>query len=265
MLAATGRATVASCIAADSPSGSVTIGTTAVPTGDTNLQLGLLQTKVKKTITNSIVSPAGGVLVAAPAQVPGGLLGLMCPSSIPVISQICQTLVNNPLNTVTAEVQPAGAPSNLNLGAQFQVGQPIVSIPIKIQLVNPVLGSSCFIGSDTNPIVLQPENLTAPTFGGELFDTNGTPDPNGSMELISLNGTLGDSTFSVPAASGCGGALSLIITPIVNLKLGLPSPSGGNSAVLRNATTDSASFLDPTTLPREGKALSKAWHSAVTG
>jgi hypothetical protein len=266
MLAATGDTTVASCVVSDSPSGSITIGNSTTPTGDANLQFGLFQNNGTSVSTFTVVAPSGGALVAAPAQVPGGLLGIMCPSNIPIVSSLCQQAENNNLNAVTAVVQPAGAPSNLNIPAQFQVGKPIIQLPVKVRLQNPLLGSSCYIGSGSSPIVLHPENLTAPTFGpGELFDANGTPDPtNGVLQSLILNGTQGDNSFSVPGASGCGGLLSLVVDQAIDLKLGLPSPSGKNRLVLNNSTSDTVTFTDPPAFaPYEGKALSQAWHSAV--
>jgi hypothetical protein len=267
MLSATGDTTVASCVVADSPSGSITIGSSTTPTGDANLQFGLFQNNGGSVSTFTPVPPPGGALVAAPAQVPGGLLGIMCPSNIPIVSSLCQqALNNNLLNAVTAVVQPAGAPSNLNIVAQFQVGKPIIRLPVKLQLQNPLLGSSCYLGSDSSPIVLRPTNLTAPTFGpGELFDANGTPDPtNGVLQSLILNGTQGDNTFSVPGASGCGGLLSLVVDAAINLKLGLPSPKGKNHLVLNNSTSDTVTFSNPPAFaPVEGKALSQDWHSAL--
>lgn len=265
MLAAGGVKIIASCLSVDSPNGSVTIGSTTVTTGDTNLQIGLIENNSKALSTFKAVSPSGGAVVAAPASVPGGLLGLMCPSSIPVIAQICATLVNNPLNNVTAVVQPAGNPTNLSLVNSFAQGKPIVRLPVMIQLQNSILGSTCYIGSTSDPIVLHPENLTAPTFGdGGAFDANGTPDPSGVLSALILDSTEGDNKFSVPAATGCGGTLSAIITPILNAKIGLPSPSGKNSLTLDGVVNDLAAFGDPAEYaPHEGQQLAADWNSAV--
>lgn len=266
MLAADGVKVEAFCAAADSPSGSATIGNTTVPTGDTNLQFGVVQNNTTTPSTLTAVAPAGGALKAAPAKVPGGLLGLMCPSNVLVVTLICNGITNSQLNAVTATVQSAGPPSNFNLTASFRQGQPIVTLPVKIHLKNPILGSSCFIGSNSDPIVLHPRNLTAPTFGnGGRFDANGTPDPtNGVLETIVLNSTEGDNTFVVPGASGCDGLLSPVVDAAIDLKLGLPSPSGKNSVVLNNTTTQAATFGLPSAFaPHEGQALASDWHSAV--
>lgn len=259
MLAATGTTSIASCNTADSPSGSIKLGSITAATGDSNLQFGLVQSSGQY----SIISPSGGAIVAAPAQIPGGLLGLMCPSDIPAVTQLCDEITNSSLNTVTAVVQPAGNPSGFNLSAGLAAGEPILTLPVKIQLQNPLLGSDCYIGSDSDPIVLHPENLTAPAAAIEPFDANGTPDPNGAFATIVLTGTQGDSTFAVPGATGCG-PLG-VADPAVDLKSGLPSPSGNNSLVLDNAVTHAlGGFAYPSQeYPNEGQNLAAAWQAAV--
>jgi hypothetical protein len=260
MLAADGNSIIAVCNTSDSPSGSIKLGNSTATTGDSNLQFGLLYSSAANTF--SFVSPPGGAILAAPVPVPGGLTGLMCPSSIPVVSTLCNEAIG-PLNDVTATVQPAGNPSNFNFNAGVGTGQPILTLPVKIQLQNPLLGSSCYIGTDSNPIVLHPENTTAPQITAEYFDPNGTPDPNGTMFSFVLTANQSDSTFSVPGANGCGpGGVADVA---IDLKEGLPSPSGNNYLVLNNATTYfDAGFVNPgAQYPNEGQDLAAAWNSAV--
>jgi hypothetical protein len=127
-----------------------------------------------------------------------------------------------------------------------------------------LLGSGCFIGSNSQPIVLRPENtVVPPNISAGAFDPNGSADPNGPLLLLKLSGgTLEDNTFSVPGATGCGplGLADLA----VDLKDGLPSPAGENSLILNQVTVSLAAYADPAAeAPHEGKALSAAWHSAV--
>jgi hypothetical protein len=266
MLAADGDNVVAGCLATDSPSGSAKLGNSTLVTGDSNLQLGALINT--STGSQTAVAPSGGAITGAPVQVPGGLLGLMCPSNIPVISQLCSEITNSTLNQVTATIEAAGTPSGLNTSNAFIPGATVITLPVKIQLSNPLLGTNCFIGSNSHPIVLHPKTLVVPpNSSSESFDPNGTPDPKGSMLLITLSGgVLADSTFAVPGASGCGGLLAPVVDPVLDLKEGLPSASGNNSLQLDNVTLSIAGFADPTSVaPHEGQALSKAWNSAVTG
>lgn len=259
MLAADGSTTAPLCLASHSPSGSITLGNTTATTGASDLQLGVLSGS-----TSSLVSPSGGGLVADPAKIPGGLLGLMCPSNVPLITQICQALTDNSLNNVIATVQPAGAPSNFDVSAGLSSGKPILTLPVKIHLQNPFLASTCTIGSDSQPILLKPANLTTPTSGFTRFDGDGTPDPtNGDLLRIDLSGaSQGDDSFAVPGATGCGG-LGLLDAAI-NLKTGLPSPAGKNKLVLNSASTFLGGLNNPSSVaPDAGKKLSAFWHSAV--
>jgi hypothetical protein len=166
---------------------------------------------------------------------------------------------------VTAVVESAGRPSHFNVGAGLAKGVPMLRLPVKVQLRNPILGSGCFIGSNSDPIVLKPENLVKPKVTTQRFDTNGTPDPSkGVLERIAASGEQGDNSFSVPGADGCGGLLADLIDPILDAKEGLPSAAGNNSLVLDNAVTSIATYVDSSSVyPDEGKDLSAAWHSAV--
>jgi hypothetical protein len=262
MLAANGTSTLAFCVASDSPSGSIKIGNVTATTGDTNLQIGLVENT--STGTFSVVAPSGGAIVSAPIQIPGGLLGLACPSDVPAVTAICDGITDSQLNTVTAVVESAGTPSNFSLEAGLSSGEPIVTVPVMIHLENPLLGPDCYIGSNSDPILLQPENATTPAVQVEEFDANGTPDAtNGVMDAIfSTGGTQEDDTAAVPGASGCG--LLGILNLAVDLKEGLPSASGNNSLVLNNASAYLAGLANPANVaPNEGQALASYWQSAV--
>ncbi|MEK8145767.1 hypothetical protein NKH18_44435 [Streptomyces sp. M10(2022)] len=161
-------------------------------------------------------------------------------------------------------MESAGTPTEFNLTAGLTTGQQIVKLPVRIHLVNPLLGSNCYIGSAGDPVVLRPQNTTAPGVAVQRFDADGTRNVDeGAMMRFALTGNnQGDSTFSVPKATGCGigGALSWA----VNLKTGLPSASGNNNLVLNNASTYSGMLTAPGIVrPNAGKVLSQYWHSAV--
>ena len=261
MLAADGATVAALCLSSSAPSGTFKIGATTLTTGATDLQLGVLN----QGGTYTTVAPASGAVIGDPVDIPGGLLGLMCPSNIPLVSAICLQLANNPLNRVTATIQSAGTPTGFNLAAGVGTGQPIITLPVKIKLDNPFLGSTCYIGSESNPIVLKPANLTKPTGKVVRFNPDGTLNPTGQQGYLSLSGaSQGDSTFAVPRASGCG--LLGILSGAVDLKQGLPSPSGENNLVLNDAVTNLGGFQVPRNFaPTEGQQLSQRWHAAVTG
>lgn len=261
MLAADGVTVAAVCLSSSAPSGTFTIGDTTLTTGATDLQLGLLN----RAGVYTTVPPAAGAVIGDSVDVPGGLLGLMCPSNIPLVSTICLGLVNNPLNKVTATIQSAGAPTDFNLAAGVGVGTPIVTLPVKIKLDNPFLGTTCYIGSNSNPILLKPANLTKPTGRVVRFNADGTLNTTGQQGYLSLSGAAqGDSTFAVPKSSGCG--LFGILSGAVDLQQGLPSAAGSNSLVLNDAVTNLGGFQIPRNFaPTEGQQLSDRWHAAVVG
>ncbi|TAK56511.1 MAG: hypothetical protein EPO22_13570 [Dehalococcoidia bacterium] len=262
MLAVDGSATVSWCVAADSPGGSIKLGNTTSSTGETNVQFGLIRSGQ----SFALVSPPGGAIVAAPVNVPGGVLGLMCPSSDPLVASVCSLATDNALNRVSAVVQAAGSPSDFRFDAVI-TGAPILTLPIKVQLQNPLLGSNCYIGSDADPIILHPAvtSFAGVRTRGENFDANGTPNPAGPLVLGEISGlTEGDSTFAVPAASGCG--LAGALDGAINSRSGLPSPSGNNHVTLNSASSSLASFANaPALFPNAGKQFAADWHSACNG
>ncbi|MFB7237813.1 hypothetical protein ACFCXK_23850 [Streptomyces sp. NPDC056269] len=262
MLASDGLDTSPQCVVSYSTSGSIKLGNTTVTTGSTNLQIGVVQNADG---TSTVAAPAGGALIAAPATVPGGLLGLMCPSDIPFISDICRQLTDAKLNKITATMESVGTPSDFDQIAGVLTDKPIVSIPVRIRLENPFLGGNCYIGTKANPIILRPSNLTSPDFGVERFNGDGSPNEEGDMSRLNILGsTQSDKTFAVPGASGCGLGWFGLIDAAVNLKTGLPSAAGKNSLTLNNTQTHLTGLFAPgLAAPDAGKALSRNWHSAV--
>lgn len=72
MLAADGITNIATCISSSSVTGSITLGKSQVPTGNSDLQLGVIQ---HSNGTTTLVAPPEGALTADPAVVPGGCSG----------------------------------------------------------------------------------------------------------------------------------------------------------------------------------------------
>jgi hypothetical protein len=257
LLATDGVENDPTCIANNSPSGEIKLGNQVNQTGNANLQLGASIRDADATFT--LVSPPGGALVADPVNVPGGLLGLMCPSDVPLVSAICDGLVGSPLNAVTAQVESVGEPSDFNRSATLTMGEPIITLPVRVKLNNPVLGPNCAIGSASNPIVLRPENTTTPDLTITPGRLDGTPDETGELVNLTTESQQGDDTFAAPGASGCG--LLGVLNPAIDLKLGLPSPSGNNYLVLNNARA--SVIVESLQGPVTGPEFAAGWHSAV--
>ncbi|MDR3036041.1 MAG: hypothetical protein LBV78_23605, partial [Kitasatospora sp.] len=113
MKQATGDGTIALCLESDSPSGTFKAGNIPVATGETNLQLGVVE---EPDFTFTAIQPVGGAVTSAPVDTPGGFQALACPSTTAPLSDLCAEAAANPsLNTVQAIVQDAGNPTNLNV------------------------------------------------------------------------------------------------------------------------------------------------------
>ncbi len=163
------------------------------------------------------VPPAGtNGFFASAVDVPGGLLGIDLPFGF---------------TRVSAQAQLAGLPSAIRVN----LSNLSLSVPVKLKLSNTFLSSSCYIGSNSNPVVL---NLTT--------GTTNPPAPNrpisGSIGSASFtngyllfSGNLNvDNSFAIPAARGCGLFNGGLIDTLINLKLKLPSAGGNNTMIIRN-------------------------------
>jgi hypothetical protein len=245
-----------SCLYDQVTSGSLAIGSTTLPiTQPIVLQGGVLFANGSP-LYAAVGAPT---LAAPPAQVPGGLLGIANPA--PNWDFILWTAFWNIVNTangVTATMEPVDTIQTNLANALFPPtdGSDAVAItlPVRVHLQNPFLGDTCFIGSQQNPIVVRlqvtPTNPPPPnkSIAGDAGTYNVVyTDPVNYVGYTRVdNNILVDNAFAVPAASGCGNvALGLpIVTPIleslvsaaVNLKVGLPSAAGKNTAIMKGTT-----------------------------
>jgi hypothetical protein len=249
---------VGACVVATVTSGSFKMGNATVPIGAAiTLQGGV------RDLGDSPFYPAVGAptMSPTPQEVPGGLLGIVNPApDWPFPLWVAFWNIVDAVNGVTAVTEPAGA-ATANFGNAIfppDTGDATaVHLPIRVRLQNPFLGNNCYIGSFSNPIVLNlVTNTTNPPppnqpISGSVgtFSAEETTNPEGFINYIT-DSVLVDNSFAVPAASGCGNiALGLpIITPIlqalvsgaVNLKEGFPSPAGRNTAIMANNVTIAA-------------------------
>lgn len=202
------------CLNVQSTSGSLAIKDFSVNLGSSIRIEGGLRQNPDSSVT--FVPPSNGSgngFKAQPIPVPGGLLGIDLPIG---------------LNMVNATAEKAGT---------IQVDPNTLSLvtPVKLHLTNPLLGPNCYIGSSSHPITLdlttQTTSPPAPNtpISGHIGDFSFIP-PGTNVFTNNLNV---DNAFSVPGASGCLLGLGLVNT-VVNLKLGLPSAAGRNTAIVHN-------------------------------
>jgi len=192
-------------------------------------------------------------LLAEPEVIPGGLLILVCSTGDPAVAKLCQKAMNTGKTDLAVEVQLAGPITNFSPLAVSPF-----TLPVKVKLTNPLLGGKCFIGSDEDPIVLNPIFNPLGSFGFE-------PDPDPvnfpNAAVLSIRGsTLTDDVFSVPAATGCGPGGSA--SAAINTFLGLPSPSGNNHLVLNDNV---ALFADDFSQANQARDLLAAFKASVGG
>lgn len=185
-----------------------------------------------------VAAENGDTLSKTPQPVPGGLLGIEAPASWPkFLRDLFNETINNGFTGVTATVEIAGPASAIKvstLNILIEKGTAI-SLPTKIKLSNPFLGSNCYIGSNSKPVVIDftSGETSPPPPNTPIHGAAGTISVNGAGTLVTLSGgKLVNNSFAAPGASGCGGLFSFLIDPFVNSLVGLPSPAGTNTAVL---------------------------------
>jgi len=232
-----GNSAVVSCIYSTTTSGEVKIGSTAVPiTNKIVLQGGLTQNE--ETGATTFINAADGTTLTKAAQtVPGGLLGIVAPEFFPEWLQIIfNEIINHGPTGVTATTELVGTPTwnQENLEERTGTG---VNLPVRIHLENEFVGSACYIGSSSNPVnlALTTGTTSPPAPNSPISGTLGTLTfKHGGALLIATGDKLVNNSFKVPTASGCGEWWdTLLVDAAIDLKLGLPSEPGHNTAILK--------------------------------
>jgi hypothetical protein len=196
---------VGACAYSTTTSGEFVLGNGAVPITKPVV--------IKGGVTPPVIvaSTDGETLSKTPLAVPGGLVGIELPGNFTEV-------------TATAELAGTGELGNS------------VYLPLKVKLDNLALGSNCYIGSNTEPLVLNltygttnPPPPNKPISGKAIISTK----DNGAIKVVT--GTLVDNSFAAPGANGCT-LLPLIGDLAVNVKEGLPAAAGKNTAIMNGVT-----------------------------
>ena len=237
------------CLHSVTNGGSVKLGKKVVPiVNPVTLEGGVTEeseTGSEFGFSRMVAAKNGVTLVPTPQPVPGGLAGLVnCKEISNFLVRIgCETVFENGLTGVNATLELARPASEIRVSQSNLVFEEGIALemPVKVHLENPLLGSSCYVGSSSTPL---PWKLTtgvtnSPTpiagTGGELTFTS-------NAEILHLKGSsLVDNTWAAPHASGCGGAIvELILDPILDSQVGTPSAAGVNVAKLEKVNSDLA-------------------------
>lgn len=225
------------CIYSPTESGEVAIGKQSVPIGKTQVLQGGLSREEEPFVKRLVPALNGETLTKTPQKVPGGLAGLVKCNEIKgsglvekLLRLTCEAAFENGLtgvNAITELAAPAGAVA-INTQAEQSGEGTALTLPMKIKLENPLLGSECYIGSNSSPVTL---NLTTGATSGGPTGKPGTKAGKEEGGILEISGvSLVSNTFAAPEASGCG-PLGLLDST-VNAQIGLPSPAGKNTAIL---------------------------------
>jgi len=240
------HAELAACVFAQTESGKFIVGKKTVPIEKTiTLQGGFTENESGEL---AFVGAAdGNTLSKTPQNVPGGLAGLInCKEISNFIERIaCELVFENKLTGVSATTELAAPASSIGLNELNLLNEEgtALSLPVKVHLENPFLGSSCYIGSNSAPIILElTTGTTSPPLPNKpIKGSAGTIGFAGEGGILVVsNNSLVNNSFAAPGTNGCGGIFSSIIDPLVNASLGIPSAAGTNTAVLNGTLKQSA-------------------------
>jgi hypothetical protein len=232
------------CLRAETVGGKIILGKKTVPIVKPVVLQGGTSEATEETgyISNFYGATNGETLTKAAQPVPGGLSGLVNCKEITLgwLKSSCEAIFENGLTGVNSTLElarPASEikPSEVNL--LFEEGVAL-KLPVKVHLENPLLGSGCYIGSSSEPIIwnLTTGTTAPPAPNKPIKGTQGELEFKENFEIIHIKGaSLVDNAWKAPGASGCGGwPAEYILDPIINASVGVPSAAGKNTAILTN-------------------------------
>jgi hypothetical protein len=241
---------VNACIYAKTESGEFTVGKKTVPIEKAITLQGGLKEVEEGARLEFVGAVDGNTLSKTPQKVPGGLSGLVNCTEIKGSGLLekaerasCEAIFENGLTGVTATTELAAPASSIgiNLGNLLAESGTALSLPVKVHLENPLFGSSCYVGSNSHPIVIElTTGTTSPPLPNKpIKGKTGTLEFKDGGLLVVKNNSLVNNSFAAPEVNGCGGIFSFLINPIVDASLGVPSAAGHNTAIL-NGTLEQA-------------------------
>ena len=221
------------CVAGEAANGSITLGTVTTPVvRPVDVQFGLWDppnpfsggdnpNSDSQFIGGILPPPAGlgAIIKTKPDLIPMSLTtALGCSTTTdPVVQEVCTQAEHygGKYLDVYALAQNVGQLTNFDLFSWTQ--------RIDFKLINPLLGSNCYVGSPNNPVVLNPQLTIAP--GGEFIQE---PDPNPvahpNTAVLAITAAIAtDNVFAAPGVTGCGpgGAKNIPVDEALDAGTGL--------------------------------------------
>jgi hypothetical protein len=242
---------VTACLYNKTLSGEVVLGKKKVPIVNSVVLQGGISEPDPTTFFSTFYPALNGESLTKAAQpVPGGLSGLVnCKEiSLSWLRSSCESIFENGLTGVNSTLELARPASEIKVSlSNIIFGEGVAAkIPVKVHLENPLLGSTCYIGSSSEPIMwnLTTGTTTPPAGTKPITGAPGTVEFKGPDEgILRLNHNKQvDNGWKAPGATGCGGwPAEYILDPIINASVGVPSAAGKNSATLIGYADESPS------------------------
>jgi hypothetical protein len=231
---------VSKCIISTTSGGEVVLGNKKVPIeSPVTLQGGFSAANPETTISKFFAATNGETLSKTPENVPGGLLGIVPPEkSPPLVKLLSKFFFEKGITQVFATLELAKPASEIQISQFFLLLEEGVALklPVRVHLENAFLGGGCYVGSSSEPIIL---NLTTgttspPEPNKPITGTSGVVNLKEGFEIAEITGNeLVENAWKAPAASGCGGILSFLVDPVIDAELG-NTEAGHNTAILKN-------------------------------
>jgi hypothetical protein len=239
------------CLQSVTSGGAIILGKKTVPiVNPVTLQGGLSESyeKNEEFYQHFYAASNGETLTKTPQPVPGGLSGLVNCKEITLswLRSSCEAVFENGLTGVNSTLELARPASEIvvsegHLATEFGLA---VQLPVRVHLENPLLGSSCYIGSSSSPIIwnLTTGTTSPPAPNKPIKGSAGEAKFIENEEILEFsNASLVDNAWSAPGASGCGGfPAEYILDPIINASVGVPSAAGKNTAKLEKTRISAA-------------------------
>ena len=239
---------VRKCIYGVTESGEVVLGSKKVPIVNPVILQGAIGPVDEVTELSSFFGATNGESLSKTAQpVPGGLAGIVNCKEIkePILRAACELTLENGATGLNSTLELARPASDIRLSefriaAEEGVG---MILPVKVHLENPFLGSSCYVGSSSSPLIwnLTSAETNPPLPNKPIHGFGGEGEFLEEAKIVVLkNNKIVDNAWAAPGATGCGGFLvELILDPIINAASGLPAKAGVNTAILKGTVSSS--------------------------
>jgi hypothetical protein len=163
-----------------------------------------------------------------------------------LVKALIKFFLENSLTGVNSTLELAKSASDITISESALAEEQGIALhmPVKVHLENPFLGKNCFVGSSSSPINwnLTTGKTNPPAPNTSITGAGGEASFLEEGRIIQIkNNKLVDNAWSAPTATGCGGILSFLVTPIINAQLGTTT-AGHNTAILKGTVSSAASF-----------------------